>query len=199
MRSSTLCSVLTAFLIFTGCAGNRTLSDSPSSLSDVNDALTNQTARLYLQGEDAETNASLVTLTRDSVYYVDGILPRHSSAPQGDRAMRQVHISDVDSIGVTINAGGGRTGALLGASPGLITGLRLGVSVANSCTPDGGWNACGLGAKVVGLYTLVVAGGGAVIGALIGNAIDDDVQTVYRAPISKYPAPDTTSDAPDSV
>jgi hypothetical protein len=195
MRLSLLWAALAAAVILTGCAGTGTLPNSPSSLSEVNDALTNRTARLYLEGDDSGRNGSLVTLTRDSVYYVDGILSRHPSTPQGDRPMRQVRISAVDSIGMKYNGGGGRLGALIGATPGLISGTSIGFSLLDGCRTESPANACEFGAIMTGIYTFFVAGGGAVLGALIGNAVDDDVRTVYRAPASQYLAPGAESAA----
>ena len=196
MRLSLLWTALAVVVfVLAGCAGNRPLSDpASSSLSDVNDALTNETARLYLNGAQSGQNASLVTLTRDSLYYVDGILSRNP-APQRDRPMRQVHISAVDSVGVKYNGGGGRAGALIGAIPGLATGTELGISVFRNCGASGTFNSCSLGAFLTGLYMVAVAGGGALLGALIGNAVDDDVQTVYRAPVSRSLTPAADSSA----
>lgn len=141
--------------------------------------LTGETARIQFRGAEDYVRANAVTVTRDSVYYRKTSLFASSTDP-GRSRQRSIH--RVHTIAVEYGAGGGKNGLLLGAAPGvLLSGRALLALAERDC--DSWCEAFSKTFLGVGLVGALVGGG---IGTLVGNAIDDDAQVVYRHPVDRY-------------
>lgn len=183
MRAASLVASAILFaLVASACGSPQPLSRPASSLAEVNGALADRgRVHVHVAGEDRYRRASLVSVSRDSVYFVPEYTAAPSAASRRSLAPTQVSTARVDSIRIKYDGGGGRTGAAIGATPGLVWGLSH-VPELSQC--EGGW--CALGRMVVGVITLGSMGLGALFGALVGNDLDNDVQTVYRGPVDRY-------------
>ncbi|PEN14424.1 hypothetical protein CRI94_05190 [Longibacter salinarum] len=161
-----------------GCRSTGPLTVSAPMLADVNDAMAGETVRLYKSGTQTYRKVSQVTLSADSMYFVDG--PQYMRGGH-DRPMEQIAIGRVDSLRIKYAGGGGVVGGLVGTVPGAFLALDAAAAGRECETIYCGIStamgqAIGIGLAVIGLG----------VGAIIGNAVDDDVQTVYRWPVEDY-------------
>ncbi|NBC85407.1 MAG: hypothetical protein GVY25_04360 [Bacteroidetes bacterium] len=165
-------------LLASGCQLAGPLRTSDPTLADVNEAMAGETVRLHRAGSSGYEKVSQVSLSADSVYYVPGMLRPYDSY---DGPVRQMPVEAIDSLQVKFNGGGGVVGGLLGAAPGVFI-IADASSTSGNCESIGCSLSSGI-AQTMGIALTVVGMG---LGALIGNAIDVDVQTVYRRPIDPY-------------
>lgn len=177
LRAAAALSFVIAIVLATsGCANPRPLQTSDPRIGDLNEVMAeHETTRLYLRGADGYQHATQVSLSADSVYFVPGRPLARPSQSDRDREMMQRPVSEVDSIAVEYDAGGGRTGALVGAIPGLYL-----LGKASGC--DNSYFGCDFELGVSALATVLTMS----LGALIGNVADPNAQVVYRRPIDSY-------------
>lgn len=173
-----------------GCAQTQTATQTPTRLAGVNRALEGAVADIVWRSGEETDRLTFVRLTPDSVKYrrsaVSGDLawwkdPRS----RGDGQLQARPIEAVKRIEKHVNGGGGWEGFWVGATPGLLFAGYGGISLATTDCSNGS-SYCGLGAAVAMYYGAILALGGGLVLALIGNLIDDDRQVVYRAPVDRY-------------
>lgn len=182
----------TAFATLLGCAGGQTLDAPPTRLAEINQVLEQVDATIvWVSGQKVE-NAEYVRVSADSVRY------RLHTEPGGpDRWERPLlvrtgektqsrPIHEVERIVAHVGGGGGFTGLVAGAAPGLVlaggsllTGLRQDCGESSS-------SVCGLGPLLGMAYGALGALVGGFFGAVVGEIADEDRQVVYRRPIDRY-------------
>jgi hypothetical protein len=165
-------------LLASGCQLTGPLRTSDPTLADVNEAMAGETVRLHRAGSSGYEKVSQVSLSADSMYYVPGMLRPYESY---GGPVRQMPVEAIDSLQVKFNGGGGVVGGLLGAAPGVFI-IADASSTSRNCESIG----CSLSSGLVQTMGIALTVVGVGLGALVGNAIDVDVQTVYRRPIDPY-------------
>ncbi|HHP7239167.1 hypothetical protein [Longibacter sp.] len=165
-------------LLASGCQLTGPLRAPDPTLADVNEAMAGETVRLHRAGSSGYEKVSQVSLSADSVYYVPGMIRPYESY---DGPVRQMPIEAIDSLQVKFNGGGGVVGGLVGAAPGIFTTADA-YSTSRNCESI----SCGLSSGIAQSMGIALTFVGLGLGALIGNAVDVDVQTVYRRPIDPY-------------
>lgn len=177
-----------------GCTSSRPV-DYEASLPDINEAVTGEDVLMFAHGREAPRTVSSVTLSVDSVYYVNGKTVDWRSNRMKQRPLQQRPLSEIDSL--QVEQGGLRGGAIgfaIGATPGVII-LADAQAQERSCESIG----CGIGAGLsqAGGAALMLLGG--VVGALLGRKAGKKTETVYRAPqfSSSTPAGNASQQMPN--
>lgn len=191
MRCCCYCLLLVLLVLaLTGCASGPEIAQPPTKLSEINRVLETADATIvWVSGEQVK-DAEYVRLSLDSIRYRlhtdPGEPDRWERTPQIDENTRSRSIHDVQRIEAHVGGGGGFTGLAIGAAPG---GILAGASLVAGIMQDCGESSspvCGLG-PVLGLYWGAIGAlAGGLVGAILGELVDDDRRVVYRRPVDQY-------------
>jgi len=160
-----------------GCASSRVPEEQPRTLTDVNEQLNERWARIESRGGRRLEHLADVKVGPDTTTYYHRFDQEHLSLPT----------DSVRTVQVRGSTGAGR-GFLTGAAPGIVLTFMGG---ALAITHSGGES---IGSGIAAGMGLVMAAGGVVVGfvggavgAIVGgNPDEDDWETIYRAPVTRY-------------
>lgn len=177
--------LLAVFVVLVGCTGTKEISRSKTALPEINKSLRNVEAIIVWQSGETMEEALSVHLTPDSIRYQNVENPREARREQ-PFAVRTVEthtrpIEEVRRIESPINPGGGWIGFGIGATPGSLLSISW---LFEDCDRDS-YYGCGFrdAFVLIGVMGSVSLG---LVGAVVGNLVDQDARVVYRGPVERY-------------
>ena len=164
-------------------------------MPEVNEEVTGEDVLMYTGQPQSPRIVSSVTLSADSIYYLNGKAVDWGSDRTNERPLQQQPLSDVDSLQMEHGGlRGGAVGFAIGITPGAIM-VAEAQSQERLCASIG----CGIGAGLsqAGGAVLMLLGG--LAGMLLGRTAGKKTETVYRAPEfrSRTSMPDASREAPN--
>lgn len=170
IRLLTLASVLT---VASGCASSRLPASPPATLAEVNTVLGERWATVELATGET-VGAESVHIGPETSTYVVRSTGETDTVRTGD--IRQVSLR---------GPSGARTGAALGAAPGLFL-LGVGIAASAGDAESGGQ----LAAAIITVVSVPVTIAGTAVGALGGAVLAPGrLVPIYIGPVSRYESP----------